>query len=94
MRIATMTNWAYVITVGLTIASGIAMLMASGADRAERQAVQQRDTFVRLADEVERDAWELSGLARLYVIENNRRRCNGIASSAELSNQLKTDCLN
>ncbi len=64
-----MTNWAYVITVGLTIASGIAMLMASGADRAERQAVQQRDTFVRLADEVERDAWELSGLARLYVIE-------------------------
>ena len=69
MRIATMTNWAYVITVGLTIASGIAMLMASGADRAERQAVQQRDTFVRLADEVERDAWELSGLARLYVIE-------------------------
>ncbi|MBX8998533.1 diguanylate cyclase [Klebsiella aerogenes] len=69
MRIATMTNWAYGITVGLTIASGIAMLMASGADRAERQAVQQRDTFVRLADEIESDAWELSDLARLYVIE-------------------------
>lgn len=64
-----MTNWAYGITVGLTIASGMAMLMASGADRAERQAVQQRDTFVRLADEVERDAWELSDLTRLYVIE-------------------------
>ncbi|WP_251850339.1 diguanylate cyclase [Klebsiella aerogenes] len=69
MRIATMTNWAYGITVGLTIASGMAMLIASGADRAERQAVQQRDTFVRLADEVERDAWELSDLVRLYVIE-------------------------
>lgn len=64
-----MTNWAYGITVGLTIASGMAMLIASGADRAERQAVQQRDTFVRLADEVERDAWELSDLVRLYVIE-------------------------
>lgn len=64
-----MTNWAYGITVGLTIASGMAMLIASGADRAERQAVQQRDTFVRLVDEIERDAWELSDLARLYVIE-------------------------
>ncbi|EPK7408971.1 diguanylate cyclase [Klebsiella aerogenes] len=69
MRIATMTNWAYGITVGLTIASGMAMLIASGADRAERQAVQQRDTFVRLVDEIERDAWELSDLVRLYVIE-------------------------
>ena len=64
-----MTNWAYGITVGLTIASGMAMLIASGADRAERQAVQQRDTFVRLVDEIERDAWELSDLVRLYVIE-------------------------
>lgn len=93
MRIATMTNWAYGITVGLTIASGMAMLIASGADRAERQAVQQRDTFVRLADEVERDAWELD-LVRLYVIENNRRRCNSIVSRSKRSNQLKTDCLN
>lgn len=66
-----MTNWAYGITVGLTIASGIAMLMASAADRAERQAVQQREVFERLADEVESGAWELSDLARLYVVEQN-----------------------
>jgi diguanylate cyclase (GGDEF)-like protein len=71
VRIATMTNWAYGITVGLTIASGIAMLMASAADRAERQAVQQREVFERLADEVESGAWELSDLARLYVVEQN-----------------------
>ncbi|WEF26426.1 sensor domain-containing diguanylate cyclase [Klebsiella aerogenes] len=71
MRIATMTNWAYGITVGLTITSGIAMLMASAADRAERQAVQQREVFERLADEVESGAWELSDLARLYVVEQN-----------------------
>ncbi|EPK7468780.1 hypothetical protein [Klebsiella aerogenes] len=43
MRIATMTNWAYGITVGLTIASGMAMLIASGADRAERQRRGLRD---------------------------------------------------
>ena len=46
MRIATITNWAYGITVGLTLASGSAMLMASSADRVERQAVQQRQVFV------------------------------------------------
>lgn len=38
-----MTNWAYGITVALTLASGIAMLMASSADNAERRAVEQRD---------------------------------------------------
>lgn len=66
-----MTNWAYGITVALTLASGIAMLMASGADRAERRAVQQREVFERLSDEIESGAWELSDLARLYVVEKN-----------------------
>ncbi len=55
MRIATITNWAYGITVGLTLASGSAMLMASSADRVERQAVQQRQVFDTLSDEVENE---------------------------------------
>ncbi|MEF3100401.1 diguanylate cyclase [Raoultella terrigena] len=71
MRIATMTNWAYGITVALTLASGIAMLTASNADTAERQAVQQRQIFDQLTEEVETDAWELSDLARTYVINKN-----------------------
>ncbi|STV74375.1 diguanylate cyclase [Klebsiella michiganensis] len=65
MRIATMTNWAYGITVALTLASGIAMLMASSADNAERRAVEQRQAFDQLSEEVESGAWELSDLARL-----------------------------
>lgn len=69
MRIATITNWAYGITVGLTLASGSAMLMASSADRVERRAVQQREVFDTLSDEVENDARALSDLARLYVIK-------------------------
>jgi len=69
VRIATITNWAYGITVGLTLASGSAMLMASSADRVERQAVQQRQVFDTLSDEVENDAWALSDLARLYVVK-------------------------
>ncbi|WP_265670299.1 sensor domain-containing diguanylate cyclase [Klebsiella grimontii] len=72
MRIATMTNWAYGITVALTLASGIAMLMASSADNAERRAVEQRQVFDQLSEEVESGAWELSDLARLYIIKKKQ----------------------
>ena len=55
MRIATITNWAYGITVGLTLASGSAMLMASSADRVERRGTAA-PVFDTLSDEVENDA--------------------------------------
>ncbi|WP_434668582.1 diguanylate cyclase [Klebsiella sp. B345] len=71
MRIATMTNWAYGITVCLTITSGIAMLMASNAEKSERQAVQQRQQFDRLTEAVETDTWALSDLARAFVINKD-----------------------
>lgn len=71
MRIATITNWAYGATVCLTIASGIIMLMASGADTAERQAIEQRQRFDELTENIETDAWVQSDLARLYVIKKN-----------------------
>lgn len=67
-----MTNWAYGITVALTLASGIAMLMASSADNAERRAVVQRQQFDQLSEEAENGAWELSDLARLYIIKKNQ----------------------
>lgn len=71
MRIATITNWAYGATVCLTIASGIIMLMASGADTAERQAIELRQHFDELTENIETDAWIQSDLARLYVIKKN-----------------------
>ncbi len=71
MRIATITNWAYGATVCLTLASGVAMLMASNAEKVERQAVEQRYVFDQLTEEVEADAWALSDLARLYVIKQD-----------------------
>jgi hypothetical protein len=46
------------------------MLMASSADNAERRAVEQRQAFDQLSEEVESGAWELSDLARLYIIQN------------------------
>lgn len=71
MRIATITNWAYGATVCLTIASGIVMLMASNADNVERKAVEQRQVFDQLTEDVETDAWALSDLARLYVVNKD-----------------------
>lgn len=75
-----MTNWAYGITVALTLASGIAMLMASSADNAERRAVEQRQAFDQLSEEVESGAWELSDLARLYIIQKIRMCCRSTGS--------------
>ncbi|CAH3544762.1 Diguanylate cyclase DosC, partial [Enterobacter cloacae] len=71
VRIATITNWAYGATVCLTIASGIIMLLASGADTAERQAIEQRQRFDELTENIETDAWVQSDLARLYVVKKD-----------------------
>jgi len=71
VRIATITNWAYGATVCLTIASGIIMLMASNADTIERQAVEQRQKFDQLTEDIETDVWAQSDLARLYVIKKD-----------------------
>jgi len=71
VRIATITNWAYGATVCLTIASGIIMLLASDADTAERQAIEQRQRFDELTENIETDAWVQSDLARLYVVKKD-----------------------
>jgi diguanylate cyclase (GGDEF)-like protein len=71
VRIATITNWAYGATVCLTLASGIIMLMASNADTLERQAVEQRQKFDALTEDIETDIWAQSDLARLYVIKKD-----------------------
>lgn len=82
MRIATITNWAYSATVCLTIASGVVMLMASGADNTERQVVEQRYKFDQLTEEVELDAWSLSDLAREYVIAKDPEALNAYRQKA------------
>ncbi|WP_232492640.1 diguanylate cyclase [Novosphingobium kaempferiae] len=71
MRIAAITNWAYATTVCLTIAAGVAMVMASSADRAERSAVRQRDVLDALTFEVENDLSELSDQARLAAMSDD-----------------------
>lgn len=71
MRIATITNWAYAATVGLTIAAGITMIMASSADRVEREAVRQRASFDELTAQIENDLSQLTDQARLFVVSGD-----------------------
>ncbi len=69
MRIATMTNIAYGATVALTLISGVVLMMASGADKAERAAVRQSAAYDSLTETVEQETYALTELARVYVVE-------------------------
>jgi diguanylate cyclase (GGDEF)-like protein len=68
MRLATITNWAYGLTVALTLASGTTMLLASGAQDAERAAVDQRYRLDQATSTLDTDVLGLTEQARTFVI--------------------------
>ena len=68
MRLATITNWAYGVTVALTLASGATMLLAAAAQTRERDAVTQRYELDRATSLVDEDVGVLSSLARQFAI--------------------------
>ncbi|MES2498052.1 MAG: diguanylate cyclase [Pseudomonadota bacterium] len=68
MRIATITNWAYGITLLLTLGSGAAFMAAMRADDEERFAVERRLASVRIADDVELLVERMTDQARLYAM--------------------------
>ncbi|WNN47797.1 diguanylate cyclase [Siccibacter colletis] len=68
MRIATITNIAYIATVLLTLSSGVSLFLASNAERTEREAVQQSRVFDALTQELEKEAFSLTELARQAAI--------------------------
>ena len=71
MRIATITNWAYGVSVVLTLVSGSTMLLASRAEDRERSAVEQRSLFDQLTESLEEDTYRLTEQARLFAINGN-----------------------
>jgi diguanylate cyclase (GGDEF)-like protein len=71
MRLATITNWAYGVTVGLALVSGGAMLLASDAQEQERAAVAQRYALDQMASSTVDDEQRLSGYARQYAISGS-----------------------
>lgn len=68
MRLATITNWAYGATVGLTLISGTTMLLASRAQEQERAAVEQRYRFDQATGNLGTFVFTLTDQARQYVI--------------------------
>ncbi|CCJ91205.1 FIG00553759: hypothetical protein [Cronobacter turicensis 564] len=88
MRIATITNFAYGATVALTLASGVVLMMASSADKAERAAVRQSAAFDRLTETVEQETYALTELARVYVVE---RRPDDLAAWRAKKSQTDKD---
>lgn len=73
MRITTITNWAYGITVVLTALSGGSFIMSSRSALQERNAVEEHLMLDTLAEELALGAEVMSDEARLYVMRGEDR---------------------
>lgn len=73
MRITTITNWAYGITVVLTALSGASFIMSSRSALQERSAVEEHLVLDTLAEELALGAEVMSDEARLYVMRGEER---------------------
>ncbi len=76
MRISTITNWAYGITVLLTGLSGAAFLMSVHSAQVERAAVETHLTFDAFAEDLAVAVEELTDEARLYAVRGDARHLN------------------
>ena len=73
MRINAITNWAYGVTVVLTVLSGGAFILSASSANEERRAVEEHLAFDTLAEELALGAEERSDEARLYVMRGDER---------------------
>ncbi|MFB2551175.1 sensor domain-containing diguanylate cyclase [Ensifer soli] len=73
MKISAITNWAYGITVALTLISGGAFLLSVEGAEGERVAVEKRLVLEELAEDLALGMEERSDEARLYVMRGEAR---------------------
>jgi len=73
MRITTITNWAYGITVVLTVLSAAAFILSARSATQERQAVEQHLLLNGMGEELALGAEETTDEARLYVMRGEAR---------------------
>lgn len=83
MRISTITNWAYGLTVVLTSLAAAAFLVSAEAARNERRAVQQHLTFDVLAEDLSLGVEKLSDEARLYAMRGAPRHLEAYRQEAD-----------
>jgi diguanylate cyclase (GGDEF)-like protein len=67
MRLATITNWAYGVTLALTLASGMSMVLASSAQDRERTAVTQRYQLNQATAKIDSEISALTDHARQFL---------------------------
>jgi len=73
MRISTITNWAYAITVGLTLVSGAAFIIAAKSAEAERDATERAWRLDEQIESLSRAAEQTTEDARLYIQKGEER---------------------
>ncbi|WHA43673.1 diguanylate cyclase [Agrobacterium larrymoorei] len=71
MRISAITNWAYIITVALTLLAGGSFILSSSFADLERRAVEQHLMVQEIADELDIAAEKRSDDIRLYVMRGD-----------------------
>ena len=82
MRIATITNWAYGVTLLLTTLSAGAFILSARSAGQERSALQQHVELGDMAEELAIGVEETSDQARLYVIRGESRHYDAFKQAA------------
>lgn len=90
MRISTITNWAYGITVILTALSAVAFIMSSRSAEDERRAVEEHLALDTLTEQLEIGAEFSTDEARLYVMRGEQRHLDAFKADAETERQRET----
>ncbi len=89
MRIATITHWAYGITVVLTALSGVSFILSSNSALQERAAAEEHLTLDTLAEELALGAEARSDEARLYVMRGEARHLQAFRADEAAERRLE-----
>ena len=89
MRIATITHWAYGITVVLTALSGVSFILSSNSALQERAAAEEHLTLDTLTEELALGAEVRSDEARLYVMRGEERHLQAFRAQEVAERRLE-----
>ncbi|WP_417839257.1 diguanylate cyclase [Tritonibacter scottomollicae] len=89
MKISTITNWAYGVTVVLTAVSGIAFIAAANSAREERRAVSVHLALNELGEELAIGAELRTDEARLYVMRGDLAHLQAFDDANTVEHQLE-----
>lgn len=93
MKISTLTNWAYGITVALTGVSGLAFILSIQMAHQERLAVETHLALADLTSKLEINAEFRTGEARLYVMRGDHSHRSAFENVNTEEHQLQGSAL-